>query len=181
MVTIQQEQSMKDSRLAAFVRALTNGALSRRGLARGLAGVAVTAGLIHSGLDDLDAKKRKKRRKGKKRKRRGQSAGDDAGSGGTPCGGTLCNGQCVNLNTDVKNCGACGAVCDVDGAVCVEGRCVEVIGSQGFGDGQFQDPTGIALNADGVVFVTDTGNDRLVVLGGGEFGDADFAQPIGVA
>ena len=94
--------------LADLIGALTNGAFSRRSLARALAGVAVTAGLIHSGLDDLEAKKRKKRKKGKKRKRRGQSAGDDAGGGGTPCGGTLCNGQCVNLNTDPNNCGACG-------------------------------------------------------------------------
>src|SRR5687767_13531762 len=95
--------------LADLIGALTNGALSRRGLARGLAGAAVTAGLIHSDLDDLEAKKRKKRKKGKKRNRRGRDDGGNqgggSGGGGDQCSGAICDGQCVDLNTDSNNCG----------------------------------------------------------------------------
>lgn len=61
------------------------------------------------------------------------------------------------------------------------GQCVAVFGSQGSGEGQFQEPTGVAVNDQGQAFVTDTGNDRLVFLEGGEFDKANFAQPGPVA
>ncbi|MEW5896558.1 MAG: hypothetical protein AB1668_02605 [Nanoarchaeota archaeon] len=35
---------------------------------------------------------------------------------------TLCNGQCVNLQTDKDNCGSCGTVCS-NGQVCSNGAC----------------------------------------------------------
>ena len=189
---------MHGAHFTFFVRALADGSLTRRGVARGLAGV-MAAGLIHSGVDDLDAKKRKK---GKKRKRRGQvndgneggGGGGDSGGGnnggdtgggdnggGNQCSGTICNGQCVDLNTDFNNCGACGSVCLDDSAVCAGGRCVNVIGSQGSDDRQFESPSGIAVNGVGLEFVTDTGNERLVLLAGGSFGIADLVRPVGVA
>jgi hypothetical protein len=37
-------------------------------------------------------------------------------------GRTLCSGKCVDLQTDMANCGACGDVCDGD--ECVDGACV---------------------------------------------------------
>ncbi len=52
----------------------------------------------------------------------------DSGAGGDgsaiKCGpGTVpCQGQCTNLGTDNRNCGACGSKCD-DGQGCVAGKC----------------------------------------------------------
>jgi hypothetical protein len=69
---------MNKSDFEAFVRLLTDGALTRCNLARGLAGIATTTSLCHAGMEDLDAKKRKK---GKKRKRRGRGKGDTTGGG----------------------------------------------------------------------------------------------------
>jgi DNA-binding beta-propeller fold protein YncE len=172
---------MHDSHFDAFVRAVTDGSLTRRSVARALAGMTIAAGLSRITPVDGDARKRKKRKRGKKRKRRGQSAGDDAGGGGTPCGGTLCNGQCVNLNTDVNNCGACGAVCDGDGAVCAAGRCVSVFDSPGSGIGLLERPTGIAANSNGLGFVVDSGRGGVILLSGTVFGNADFAMPEGIA
>lgn len=45
----------------------------------------------------------------------------------TPCpnGETLCNDACANLNTDVQNCGGCGASCGIN-AVCTDGVCVQI-------------------------------------------------------
>jgi hypothetical protein len=37
-----------------------------------------------------------------------------------------CAGSCVNLMTDEENCGACGNVCNARGEVCVEGQCREI-------------------------------------------------------
>lgn len=39
-----------------------------------------------------------------------------------PSGFLLCSGQCVDGNTDIKNCGACGQTC-ATGASCVAGMC----------------------------------------------------------
>jgi DNA-binding beta-propeller fold protein YncE len=151
---------MNESPLDAFIRALADNSLTRRHLARGLAGAMAAAGLVHALGNDLEAKRRKK---GKKRKRRRQRNGGSRGGVETPGGGDFCGGACGSRE------------------VCVDGLCVEVIGSQGSGDGELDSPTSIALNAGGIAFVTDTGNDRLVVLGGGEFGDANFVNTAGVA
>lgn len=48
------------------------------------------------------------------------------------CGGYTpdqCNGQCVNLQTDVQNCGTCGNTCDT-GEICQNGQCVSASGSE---------------------------------------------------
>ena len=38
---------------------------------------------------------------------------------------TECDGECVNINTDPENCGACGASCEAD-ELCADGDCVGV-------------------------------------------------------
>src|SRR5215207_2423393 len=126
---------MLDSLFDAFDRTVTDGSLTRRRFARSLAGVTFAAGLSRITPVDVEAKKRKK---GKKRNRRGRDDGGNQGGGsgggggaGDQCRGTICDGQCVDLSTDFNNCGACGAVCLDDSAVCAGGRCVNVIGSQG--------------------------------------------------
>jgi hypothetical protein len=45
--------------------------------------------------------------------------------GGVKCseGQTLCNGQCVNLQTDGAHCGTCTSECG-DGDICTYGACV---------------------------------------------------------
>ncbi len=44
----------------------------------------------------------------------------------TPCAGTVCSGACVDTQTDVMNCGACGNACPSgagSAASCMAGRC----------------------------------------------------------
>jgi tripartite motif-containing protein 71 len=165
---------MNDSNFDVLARALSDGLPSRRGLMRGLAGLAAI------GLDSAEAKKRKKKGKKRKKGKKKRKGGNDGGGG--ECNETICEGQCVDLATDPSNCGACGRGCDdEDGETCVEGQCVAIFGRQGTGDGEFQDPIGIALNAEDQAFVTDFGNNRLVLLNGGEFENADVVDPVGVA
>jgi sugar lactone lactonase YvrE len=157
-------------RFDSIARTVADDQTARRGFLQGLAGLAMAGGLAPIIVDDADARKRKKKRKKKKKGKGGNDGGND-------CQLTLCGGRCVDLDTDPNNCGICENSCDdEEGETCVEGQCVAVFGSQGSGEGQFQDPTGIALSDDDV-FVTDTGNDRLVFLEGGEFDKANFAQP----
>jgi DNA-binding beta-propeller fold protein YncE len=167
---------MYESFFDECARSLVSGSLTRRRLARGLAGVVAAVGLIHVGGDELEAKKRKKRRKGKKRKRQ-DGAGNPGDGSGNACPLAVCDGQCVDLNTDVNNCGACGAVCPDDAAGCVGGRCLFVSGN-----GQFDSPTGIATDIRGVALVADTGNERVAFLSGASFDKgADLVAPTGVA
>jgi hypothetical protein len=50
---------------------------------------------------------------------------DDGSSGdASPCADAVCPKGCFNLNTDVDNCGSCGAKCAV-GAPCVGGVCAD--------------------------------------------------------
>lgn len=183
---------MNESHFAALLRALTDDAITRRGLACGLGGLAIAAGLLHVGLDELDAKKRKK---GKKRRRRsrGNNGGDGGGNngggdgnggggggGGDECPFTICEGQCVDLNTDPNNCGSCGGLCASDNT-CVGGACVEVVGEPGSGEGQFDTPIGVAVIAQGVEIATDSLNGRVVFLAGGLFTDFGLDQPAGIA
>jgi hypothetical protein len=59
---------MNDSRFAALIRALTDGAVTRRTLGQGLAGGAIATGLAQLGWDAADAKRRNKKRKKGNRK-----------------------------------------------------------------------------------------------------------------
>ena len=51
--------------------------------------------------------------------------GDSTGAGTAPCdqGRQLCDKACVDVRSDARNCGACGAVC-ADGQHCSAGACV---------------------------------------------------------
>jgi alpha-tubulin suppressor-like RCC1 family protein len=53
-------------------------------------------------------------------------SGGEAGSAGVAggCGAQLCGGDCVDLQTDASNCGACGVVC---AAACLSGECAQLL------------------------------------------------------
>lgn len=193
----RNEGIMNDSHFDAIARTLSDELGSRRGLLAGLAGLA---GLTALGLDDLqaEAKKRKNKKrknkkgnKGKKRKKKGKGGnnGGDDGGGGDDCNQTLCEGQCVDLQTDPNNCGACGAFCG-DDVLCVGGRCAIAVGSQGDGDGQFNAPFGVTLSGNSTFLVADANNQRVVLVSGssqfrGAFGepgneDGQFLRPVGI-
>jgi sugar lactone lactonase YvrE len=174
---------MNESLVDALARTLTVNPSSRRGLMQGLAGAAAAVGFASFALGDTDARKRKK-----KRKKKGKGKGGD-GDGGGGCNQTLCEGQCVNLDSDENNCGACGEVCPGD-TICVGGLCAFENGSQGDGDTQFDEPAGMGVSAEGFLLVADTKNTRVQRLTSGtfngsfgEFGEDDgqFLRPIGVA
>jgi hypothetical protein len=52
---------------------------------------------------------------------------------GTSClvscgtGETCCEGECVNLMTDVNNCGACGNACPFENSLCCNGTCANAL------------------------------------------------------
>jgi len=64
-------------------------------------------------------------------------------------------------------------------------------GEEGAGDGEFSFPAGMAVSSGGLVYVADTGNNRVQFFtAGGNFcgrwgssgnGDGEFASPVGVA
>ena len=115
------------SRFATLVRALTDGALTRRGFAQGLGAAVLAPGLALAGLEDAAARRRggKKRRKKRNKRRGGNNGGDN-----DRCPFARCAGQCLDLDSDPANCGACGRACD-EGAVCVVGFCAIALGSRG--------------------------------------------------
>jgi hypothetical protein len=59
-----------------------------------------------------------------------------AGGCGCPAPTVDCNGVCVDTNTNVANCGACGHACNTPNGVpgCVNGQCVVVSCIAGFAD-----------------------------------------------
>jgi hypothetical protein len=63
----------------------------------------------------------------------GASATKDAGTAATaPCPGGMgarCNGVCVNLQADDKNCGACGKVCRTGTHCNIAGTCRDAAGN----------------------------------------------------
>jgi hypothetical protein len=60
----------------------------------------------------------------------GGSSGGGVAESGVTCasGESLCNGVCVNEQTDANNCGGCGLACSLP---CASGRCVERLTSGG--------------------------------------------------
>ncbi len=113
---------MSEALIARLLRALAEGSGTRRGLAQGMAGLVAIGGLELLGWDEADARKRRKKKR-KNRRRRGKG-GDDTPPPGddTPppppppppppeCEQTICEEQCVDLEIDPNNCGACGEIC----------------------------------------------------------------------
>jgi hypothetical protein len=190
----------------ALARRLTSGAIDRRGLARGLAGVAFASGLALLGLDGGEARRERRstanRRKqtngGNDRKRDNfgkttAQASRERKPGRTSradtCAFTRCDGQCVNTKKNVNNCGGCGLRCPA-GARCLGGTCALVFGRTGDGDGQLAAPHGLALAANGTILIADTNNQRIVRFAGGEFlgsfgdegtNEGQFQSPAAVA
>lgn len=176
---------MNGSHFDAFARALPLGPIPRRAFGQAIAGSAIAAGLARFGWDEADAGRRKKG----KGKRNGKKRRGGNGGGGDRCQFALCDGECLDLDNDQDNCGACGRACD-QGAVCVAGFCAAAAGSRGEGIQQFDGPFGAAFFQDAFAFVADTNNQRIQVLIGnsfvssfGEPGDRNgqFLSPAGVA
>jgi DNA-binding beta-propeller fold protein YncE len=179
---------VNESRFDALTRLLTNGAATRRALGQGLAGGALASGLTLLGLNDADARRRKKGKKRKSKKRRGGNGGDDGG-GDDRCEFTLCDGECVDLDSERAHCGRCGRSCPGN-FVCTAGFCVVAVGRRGDGDGEFDGPLGIAASREAFMFVPDGNNQRVHRINAraltgtfGEAGDEDgqFLRAAGVA
>jgi tripartite motif-containing protein 71 len=72
-----------------------------------------------------------------------------------------------------------------------KGKYLATIGSSGNGDGQFNDPEGIAIDSAGNIYVVDTGNDRVEKFnrdgvyqsqfGSSGSGNGEFSSPVGIA
>jgi len=63
----------------------------------------------------------------------GDATADDGGSDATatcPSGQASCNGACVDLSSDPKNCGTCGTWCGA--GICCQGTCVDQTSSCAF-------------------------------------------------
>lgn len=176
-------------RFETLALALPQRSLERRGLIQSLAGLVGLTGLALLGLDDAEAKKRKKKRK--KRRKGGNDGGRAGGGGGAgnECPRTICNGLCVDLDTDPNNCGACGDTCG-GGAACVEGRCVLAIGERGDGNFEFDAPRGLAFDNGDLPQMADANNRRVVKFSDDDLfeefgesgeGDGQFLRPSGVA
>ncbi len=93
---------MEAQRFDDLARGLARRA-SRRSVLRGAAGGAVAGVLLRANAQSTFAQ--------------GQSCPEDQ---------ERCQGQCVDLMTDINNCGECGNVCESDlmGVACVEGECI---------------------------------------------------------
>ena len=96
---------MDADRFDAVVRGLASDA-SRRRVLGGVLGVGSAAFMILVAQEETTAKRRRKRKKKK----------------APACDGQLCNGECLDVQTDPANCGGCGVVCGL--ASCVNGACV---------------------------------------------------------
>jgi DNA-binding beta-propeller fold protein YncE len=112
-------------------------------------------------------------------------------------GFTKCDKKCYDLDKDEKRCGSCNTAC-APGATCQNGACVEggyafvtQWGRPGTAEGELNGPRGLALSADGAVYIADSGGDRVQVFSDdGDFldtwgttgsGDGQFNLPYGLA
>lgn len=100
-----EDTSMDDDRFDTFVRRIAFGS-SRRRVIRSLAGSLVAAALAT--VSDSPAALAYTRCR--------------LSGGGR---GRVCNGTCVNIKTDMANCGGCGKVCSGDNHFCCNGWCVD--------------------------------------------------------
>ncbi|MCA9863466.1 MAG: hypothetical protein KC432_10615, partial [Thermomicrobiales bacterium] len=177
---------MSTSPVEALQRTLGQG-----GSRRTILGAVAAAALTRIGLNHVEAKKKRKNKKKKKKNRRkggngggnnggggGNNGGGGGGGGGNECQFELCDGLCVDLATDPRNCGVCGNSCAA-GDVCRKDFCVSVIGAinGAFGIAGIDSETFVVTAADekaGKVF-----NDGVIR---GTFGvPGDGAVPTGVA
>ncbi|AGB03298.1 Stigma-specific protein, Stig1 [Methanoregula formicica SMSP] len=58
-----------------------------------------------------------------------------AGKPSCPSGQTLCDGSCIDTQSDSQHCGACGHICNTS-EPCSEGKCLSWTGSWWIDDGQ---------------------------------------------
>ena len=131
---------------------------SRRALLHRLAGGLAVAGVLPPAWAAAGCRK-----PGKPCDQRRQCcSGRCAGGKCARCRGgkVACGGACVDPETDRRHCGRCGRTCP-DDAPCLAGFCVSVIGRRGNGNGEFDAPRDVAVDAAGTIYVADTQNNRI--------------------
>lgn len=127
---------MDDKRFDHLVRTLAANVVQRRAALRGLAGSGLAAVFALAVRAD-NVESRKKKRKRKKDKDKG-----DGCRGGCSGGRLCCDGDCVSVLTDPRNCGECDNVCvPVGSSRCVNGECRPCDGLRVVCDGQCVDLT----------------------------------------
>jgi len=137
--------------LSRRVAALTERALPRRGILRGLALTGLGGAL---GLDSLlDAEARKNKNKKNKNKNKKKCKRD-----GKKCKKSK---DCCDSRCEDRRCGGSSGRCGTNVSANTSW------GSTGSGDGQFRSPWGIATDKNGDVYVTDTGNSRVQIFNSG--------------
>lgn len=172
---------METAPFANLVRAVEDGADSRRGFVLRFGATAFASILALATGNEVDARRRGKKRKGKKR--RGGNNGER-----DRCRFDRCDGQCVDLDSDPNNCGVCGEACPEDTS-CVGGLCVFAFGTSGSGNRQFDGPAGVAFDRIGFSFAADANNARVAIFAGAQSfkafgqrgeGDGQFLEPAAV-
>ncbi len=96
------------------------------------------------------------------------AAGQSCVRGGctTVCPDTMCGAQCVDVNTNVQNCGMCGRVCVVANSTprCVGGTCGFSVCSPGFGNCDMNAANGCEANVQSDVTNCGTCGNRCTFL-----------------
>lgn len=138
--------------LSRRIAALTEPALQRRGLLRGLTLAGIGGALSLAALTDGEAKRKNKNKKNKKNKNKKCKADGKKCKKSKDC----CDSRCEN-----KRCGGSSGRCGTNVSA------NQSWGSTGSGDGQFRSPWGVATDRNGDVYVTDTGNSRVQVFNSG--------------
>ena len=150
---------------------------------RTLGGLAASL-LLALGLNEADAKKKKKKKKKPAPKPNPKPTCTPKCSGKT-CGSNGCGGSC-------GSCGQ-GSTCSAQGQ-CVATQPYELVtawGEHGEGNGEFEYPSGVAVDSNGNVYVSDRENNRvqkfsnsgayITQWGSKGTGDGQFQDPEGIA